>query len=333
MTRNSVIWHAAPEDGALAARIGRYLRREDLRQHPLRLVGRRLYLETVNRMAPRRLARLHEFVLQGTPYRMRVPLTDAVGRALYLSGTYEALAIQVFAACVDAGDVAIDVGSHYGEFALMAAFRVGDHGRVIAFEPQPQVRAVLENNISLNGIGNVNVFGMALSDYTGVARLFRADKPAETGCASLSATVAGQETHWIEVDVEPLDATIPHALSSRVVAIKIDVEGEEAQVLLGSRRVVAASSPAILFEVNHLTATANGVGCRSFDVARSMGYRLYGIIAEGSSPQRFRLEAIGSGSDPRRYREPWRALNVVAIVPGSHAYERLRAGGVAIVDC
>jgi FkbM family methyltransferase len=44
---------------------------------------------------------------------------------------------------------AIDVGAHYGVFTLLMAAKCGQRGRVIAFEPDPNVQDILPRNVRL----------------------------------------------------------------------------------------------------------------------------------------------------------------------------------------
>ena len=64
------------------------------------------------------------------------------------------------------GDVYIDIGANIGTTVIPAARAVG-HGRVIAFEPQPQIFCYLKNNLALNGIVNVSLHDWALGPENG----------------------------------------------------------------------------------------------------------------------------------------------------------------------
>jgi hypothetical protein len=48
------------------------------------------------------------------------------------------------------GWVALDVGAYKGETALWLAQKLGSSGRVFAFEPNPQTRAILQSNLQGN---------------------------------------------------------------------------------------------------------------------------------------------------------------------------------------
>ena len=61
-----------------------------------------------------------------------------------------------------AGDMVIDAGANAGVFTVMASSLVGESGRVIAVEPDPENLAILKKNIAINSLKNVEVVGRAL---------------------------------------------------------------------------------------------------------------------------------------------------------------------------
>ena len=69
------------------------------------------------------------------------------------------------------GDVFLDVGANVGLYTIAAARIVGNAGRVHAFEPCSQTFSRLEENVLLNGFGNVSCHRLALSDSNAEAQL------------------------------------------------------------------------------------------------------------------------------------------------------------------
>ena len=305
----------------LTGRIVRLSRRPEFRDRPMAAAGRRLYVEAVGRVAPAVLRRSHPSRLRGTPFRLRVPIDESVGRSLFLYGVYEPLASVMFASLLREGDVAVDVGAHYGDFCLLAAHRVGPTGTVYAFEPQSGIRRLLEGNVAANGIGNTVVLDCALSDRDGEARLYHHADPSYTGGASLLEAQAGQGDQYESVAVRRLDDVVERADVGRLSAIKIDVEGAEANVLRGARSILAQARPAVIFEVNGLTEGPDGTSCDAFGVLADAGYALFGMApGDGQAPTAVPLPP---GDDPDGFREPWLALNLLAVHPYSPTADRV----------
>lgn len=60
------------------------------------------------------------------------------------------------------GDMVIDAGANAGVFTVMASYLVGESGRIIAVEPDPENLATLKKNIEINSLKNVEVVEKAL---------------------------------------------------------------------------------------------------------------------------------------------------------------------------
>src|SRR5439155_22518055 len=89
--------------------------------------------------------------------RIRVRPGDYIGRALYFFGDFDPKLRWVFDRLLRPGDVVFDVGANFGAMTLFAARRVGPGGAVHAFEPQPDLAALVRESAALNGYGNVRV--------------------------------------------------------------------------------------------------------------------------------------------------------------------------------
>src|SRR5262245_13382224 len=65
------------------------------------------------------------------------------------------------------GDWVIDVGANIGYYTLLFAQKVGQRGRVFAFEPDPENFELLEHNVRQNGYDNVVLVNKAVAEKTG----------------------------------------------------------------------------------------------------------------------------------------------------------------------
>ncbi|MBI4611296.1 MAG: FkbM family methyltransferase [Candidatus Rokubacteria bacterium] len=166
-------------------------------------------------------------------------------QASYAFGTYEREVVQAVQAVIRPGWLAVDVGANVGYFTLLLAKLVGAQGRVIAFEPLPENFVILRENVRLNQYANVTLEQMAVTDRTGTLRLYRRREHLLTG----SASIVHGPGDGIEVPATALDAYL-EATGTRVGFVKIDVEGAEAAVLAGMRRVLAEDRPLVVVELD-----------------------------------------------------------------------------------
>ncbi len=163
-------------------------------------------------------------------------LSNRVARTLYFYGTYEPVQTAVFLHVVRPRQTVLDVGANIGYFALLAARRVGEAGRVVAFEPEPANAALLRQNIELNGHRNVAVEEQAVGREAGVVRLAVADANQPDG--DVCTTVFAEGGRWKSVKVVPvvgLDGYCAAQRIDRVDVLKLDIEGGEAHAVPGMR--------------------------------------------------------------------------------------------------
>ena len=261
--------------------ISAFLKRPDVRADPIRLLSRRIRLAAYRHAKPGQLSRRRTFRLTNGCL-VRTTLDDVVGRGLYTHGTFEYEALAAWLAALSDGAVAVDVGAHIGTFTLAAAQVVGPSGRVLAFEPNPQNRQGLVENLRLNGLSHrVTVFDCALSDREELVSIGSPD-PRNSGMSRLGV---GHQ----EVKTRRLDDILAELRIGSVAAMKIDVEGHELQVLRGSSRS--------LDHIETLVIEVNGEDAMTYLRERGFTLRL-----PSGEPYRAEIE----------HREDGEALNVVA---------------------
>jgi FkbM family methyltransferase len=176
--------------------------------------------------------------LPGTrPVRLRyVDSPDGVTR-------YDALQLQLLASTLREGDTAIDIGAHAGQYCIAMAALCGATGRVVAFEPDPHARRLLERNLRLNPrLKRPVVEARAVSDASGEAVLYSRGGNTQSSLArSAVEFTAEQRSEPIRVQLVALDAYLAeHGLAPRWV--KIDAEGAEIRILRGARALLAGDA-------------------------------------------------------------------------------------------
>jgi FkbM family methyltransferase len=164
---------------------------------------------------------------------------------------YDALQIELFAAKLSEGDVAIDVGAHAGQYSLIMAAMCGASGRVVAFEPDPYARQQLQRNLRLNpAIKMPKIESMAVSDAPGEAVLYSRGGNSNS---SLARSGLGGDINdaceKILVPVVTLDSYLHDEGVPTPHWVKIDTEGAEIRVLKGAEQLLA-SDAGILCELH-----------------------------------------------------------------------------------
>jgi FkbM family methyltransferase len=123
------------------------------------------------------------------------------------------------------GGVVVDIGANIGTFSVYAA-HFG--ATVYAVEPEPHNREALEKNIVLNKMNDrIYVLPYAISDYKGTAVI------NDSGGGS---TIKDDGIFGTEVEVMALDSLFSLYHIDSVDVLKIDVEGAEAEIIIGASR-------------------------------------------------------------------------------------------------
>lgn len=218
----------------------------------------------MNRLSlKRRLARHLSFLavpILGGPLRGKWWIPFSRGKLLrHLLGTYEPEQTAFFADHVGPGAVVFDVGANLGHYSLLGAMLVGASGKVLAFEPAPDIADLLRRHVALNRMQNVVIYAAAVGSTAGMVT-FNAGGGSGTGrvCA------AGD----IRVPLLTLDqASQEHGLAPSF--LKIDVEGLAHEVLLGAQRSIRSARPLIYISLH---GVAERDGCVGF--LEGLGYAI-----------------------------------------------------------
>ena len=216
---------------------------------------------------------------------MAVDVTDATGRLDHFYGQpYEPGLANAVVKSLSPGDVFLDVGANIGFFSVLAATCVGPKGKVIAFEPHPAARDVLKQAVAANGVSTiVEVIDAAAGAASGTVPLFLSE---DSVLSTVDPSRAPSREHFafsdsIDVPLVALDSWLGQRpdLRGRLRAIKIDVEGTEADVLHGMAETLSTSPPARIFCETEPDGPADVL-------LRSYGYR--------ASPLDQRPETVGN---------------------------------------
>ncbi len=150
---------------------------------------------------------------------------------------FERATRDVIDAHLSPGDLFIDVGAHVGAMALTAATAPAGGVQVLAIEPAPGNLSQLSAGVAANGLSSaVTIVPAAMGASSGKARLHLIR--GSMGHRLADDAAAGDTVEVTLLALDDLLARFPEH-DHRRVALKIDVEGHEAEVLAGAQRLLA----------------------------------------------------------------------------------------------
>jgi FkbM family methyltransferase len=167
------------------------------------------------------------------------------------------------------GQVFFDVGANWGYFTILGGKRVGERGRVIAFEPISQHASTIRDHARVNYMDQITVEEKAVSEKAGTARFLVERESANSHLEDIDMTHAKSAVQTrITVEVTTLDIYVDQAGVIPGV-VKIDVEGAEIHVLKGAKNLLKKSRP-------HLLVSTHGEDLKRSctDLLRDHGYEV-----------------------------------------------------------
>lgn len=190
---------------------------------------------------------------------------DEIGLKTFRDGPYDAdlldMAVQRLTELLPgfslAGKTVLEIGANIGTTTIPLIRRFGvEH--VIAFEPSPHNSRIFAANIAANGLERqVTLHQLALSDRDGIEALNM--NPGNSGDYRIvvqedghrpQAFGIGGEDRWETVDVRTTtldDLACENLIDLEALSfVWIDVQGHEAHLLSGAKRLLASNVPVMI---------------------------------------------------------------------------------------
>ena len=203
----------------ILAFLGRKLRRTPLARSVL-----------LNKLHAALSLRLHSSrEAQFGPFRVRLDPRDRfIAKKLALYGEYDKHEIALLCSHVKPGDHVMDVGANIGLYSLHLSRAVGNQGKVVAVEPDPDNLRLLQTNLEINGCNNVHIFPCAFGTETGSIDLYQVD----SNRGNLSFADLGNTGKSTKVPVRRGEDALSE-IKIQPSVVKMDVEGAEPLVFSG----------------------------------------------------------------------------------------------------
>lgn len=189
-----------------------------------------------------------------------------IGKCLELYGEYSESEVSVFKNYIKPGDYVVEVGANIGSLTVPISKLAGPEGRLVVFESHPETFNMLCANLAINNLKNVRPINAFVCKNTSI---------------DTSSPVWGK--YAFVSDIWPTTfQQIDHLQLPRIDFIKIDVDGNELEVLMSGEESIRKYPPIIYFE--------NDIKEKSAELLSwviKMQYKLYFHPAPIFSPNNF----------------------------------------------
>jgi FkbM family methyltransferase len=218
---------------------------------------------------------------ESVPVRTRNGITihvipsDAIGRQIYLTRTWDPHMLDVLQALAVGARTIVDVGANVGFFALSLA--ASSDAVVHAVEPQPRLADLIEKSArASNLLDHIQLHRFALSDHDG-----EADFIIDEGNLGGSRIASDNDSLTaIQVPLRNGSDFLDSLGVSSIDLMKVDVEGHEAQIFRSIETWIAKQRiRAIVFETR-----GHGEDDTAMQLVGQHGYQLFGISKGLRSP-------------------------------------------------
>ena len=170
--------------------------------------------------------------VRGLRLKVRADLLGGVAPHLLLDEDYDPFETTLIENLLKSSHVFIDVGANIGYYSLIAARKVSESGKVVAFEPEPTNYEILKENILMNKITNIICEQQALGEKTEQKELFIDSK--NSGGHHLYNLNNGSKSVLVKtITLEDYIKKNP----MKVDFIKMDIQGYEPCALRGMIKV------------------------------------------------------------------------------------------------
>ncbi len=202
------------------------------------------------------------------------------------------------------GQTLLDIGSHKAGYLYWMRKCVGKEGEIYAFEPQTLLYKYICRIIQYFEWKNVIVEHLALSDKIGKTTLYipvnEVNKQSSPEASLLKPTENKKINKTETVSIQTLDNYCSiHSIQPEF--LKIDVEGNELNVLKGGEEILKRFKPKILVEIEVRHAGIENAK-KTFRLLESIGYTGHFICGANRYPlEKFDFDKHQNRNDLHNY--------------------------------
>lgn len=148
-------------------------------------------------------------------------------------------------------DIVVDIGANVGIFSTFAV-KSANNVRVFAYEASPETFKYLKTNIDHNKLfSSIKAHNLAVSGRNGNVRLFLHEK-GSGGNSLFTDNVTSKNKNYVEIRAITLRDIFVSNRLDRIDFLKLDCEGAEYDILLGSRKELLDKIGKIAMEVHKI---------------------------------------------------------------------------------
>ena len=181
------------------------------------------------------------------------PYDTYVSKSLEVYGEWSYGEVELLSKLLGPESNVVEVGANIGAHTVFIARDICPSGLVYAFEPRRLLFQMLCANVALNGLGNVHALQKAAGSKKDIILegSMPTNQPSNQGGYPLGTIPGDSECIEVIVVDEMLSALRPISL------LKVDAEGFELDVLIGSQNLIKRDKPCLYLENDRLEKSSD----------------------------------------------------------------------------
>ncbi len=192
--------------------------------------------------------------------KMRVITGEIVSQQILAFGYSEVALTALMLWLIKSGQTVVDIGTHFGYEAVLAAKLVGSTGHVFCFEPSTDAYNLARKNLAR--YPQAVLYQKAVADKTGTLSI--QNKPIwESAFNKCINTIDATATNTVPVTT--LDVIL-EGYEKPVDFIKCDVEGLEMLVMTGAHHLLLKDKPVVVLEADMPSSTGKA-SARAYELS------------------------------------------------------------------
>ena len=206
-----------------------------------------------------------------------------IGKSLSEYGEWSEAEVILLTQLLSTNENIIEVGSNIGTHTIPLAKQVSNGGLVYAIEPQYQNHKLLLKNIKDNDLKNVEIIKVAISSKQGEAYMNTFDENVTSNYGDSKIFNSNFENAE-SVPVKTLDQLFYNEVREKksIKLIKCDAQGQELNIILGSRKIIDMHKPFLYLENDDIDTSKSLI-----EEIKKMGYIIFWHLPPLFNPNNF----------------------------------------------
>jgi FkbM family methyltransferase len=202
---------------------------------------------------------------------------DVIANTIIMGEIFDESIYETAKRYIKPGTAVLDVGSNFGQMAILFSRLVGDSGVVHAFEADDFVFRILNKNIAVNNCANIVAHFGAVHNISGEMLRFPVqdfERFGTYGSYGIDYTNSMVGDRFVKtITIDDLDLILPISL------MKIDVQGGDLLVLKGAEKTIKKNRMPIIFEYEYSFEDELELNFQDYiDFVRSINYRFEKVV-------------------------------------------------------